>query len=180
MIIELKTENMKSQGATFVSQVKKDVQKLGGPYRTPYTSNDYEKVAIAIAWSEQAHRAFDTGDLKEMDALAGVEKELSGGQILKIYRMDVKPDTNPNAVQEATDSFEKLGFSDPACKGKQKRSSSECQRKTSSSSPSTNKDKTGTPAKTGTKGTQDNKGKVNKGKVDKGKVNKGKVTAGKQ
>lgn len=166
LIVELKTENQKSEGATFIREVKADVAKLRGKYKKEYDSTDYTKVSIAIAWSEKAHGEMNKGDLKGMLPLQGIETKLSGGPTLKVYRLDVEPDTNPDPVEQLVDQFGDTAISDSDCEDKQKRSSSECQRKTGSSNANTgtkdNSGSQGKPATAGQSGKAGNKNQAGK------------------
>lgn len=148
MIVELKTENKNSKGKKFIDAVKADKEKLGRTLKTKY--QDYEKVAIGIAWSAQAQGEMGKGDLVDMIALDEISLELSGGLgTIKVYRLDVEDDitTGMSNMQLGTDPAPKPA-SDPAPACNQKRDGQECQSKTGSSNPTTGtKDKSGNASK---------------------------------
>lgn len=158
LIVELKCENKKSEGATFISNVKADVAKLKGQYKDEY--KDYTKVAIAMAWSQGAEDAFGKGgDLDELLGVSGMPKiVLENGRELKVYRLDVDRQTT---VEDVNKKFEAASISDPDCDKKQKRSSPECQIKNGSSNPKTGiKDNSGNEGKAATAGKKNKAGKA--------------------
>lgn len=161
MVVELKCENKNSNtGKSLGKAVEGDMKKLKGKFKTQY--QDYDKVAIAMAYSKDAQKALD--EIKGMVSIAIPGSGIAvGTDKLKIYRWDAEDELGP--VKSDTSN---LGFNDI---DKCKRDASACTGKTVKASSSTDKTDKTKKASSST-GNTDKTGKASSSTDKTGKTSK--------
>lgn len=126
MIVELKCENKNSNaGKSLGKAVESDIKKLKGAFKTQY--KDYDKVAIAMAYSADAQKALDAIDGMIPLAIPGSGITVGQKDKLKIYRWDAEEE-----MSKLAGNMSNFGFSD-----KCKRDASACASKGTASSSTT-------------------------------------------
>lgn len=109
MIVELKCENKKTySGTKVVTAFEDDIKKLKGNFKAQY--EDYDKVAIVMAYSAEAQAKLDKMAGGEVDYITIPSVTVGNAATqrkLKIYRMDVD-----SPVKKVTDSMGNLGIGD--------------------------------------------------------------------